>query len=168
MLHHDVFLNAGDFFFRAPGATQPVQTCVRTLLGSCVSIVLWNARQSTGGMSHSVLPARTASLGTLDGNHCEGAAALFMRELQRSRTAPSDYSVYLVGGGRMSLGLRNADKISVGERNVDACRNLLLRAGFSITAEHVGRSGPRRLTLQLATGHIEVLHDNRVTMLAST
>lgn len=165
MQQHDVFLNAGDFFFRAPRVAEPIQACVRTLLGSCVSIVLWNSRNQAGGMSHSVLPARTTTLGALDANHCEGATALFLRELERSRTTPSDYAVYLVGGARMSMGLRNADKVSVGERNIDACRTLLLRAGFSIAAEHVGRSGPRRLTLQMASGRIEVLHENRITVL---
>lgn len=166
MLRNDVFLNAGDFYFHHPdgGAAAPV--AVRTLLGSCVSIALWNPRARAGGMSHSVLPSRTPSHGPFDGNHCEGALALFLRELQRTGTRPDQYRAYLLGGARMSLGLRNAQKVSVGERNVDACRTLLLHAGFAIAGEHVGLAGPRRVNFDLADGRLEVLHGNTTITVA--
>jgi chemotaxis protein CheD len=161
--HQDVFLNAGEFFFRAAD-TAPPDIRVRTLLGSCVSIVLWHPALGAG-MSHSVLPVRNAVQGPLDGNHCEGAVALFLRELRRGVARPAQFQTFLIGGARMSMGLQNANKAPVGERNVDACRSLLIAAGFGITDEHVGGSGPRRLTMQLRTGRIEVLYNNRVTVL---
>lgn len=166
MLLREVFLNAGDFYFFRPGGDDTAPVAVRTLLGSCVSIVLRD-RHGGGGMSHSVLPSRTPSHGPFDGNHCEGAVAQFLRELERSRTTPRDYGAWLLGGGRMSLGLRNTQKVSVGERNIDACRTLLLRAGFTIVGEHVGGAGPRRVSFDLSSGRIEVLHGNRVTTLAA-
>lgn len=163
----DVFLNAGDFFFHHPDGTARNGVAIRTLLGSCVSIVIWHPRMGSGGMSHSVVPSRTPSHGPLDGNHCEGAMALFLRELQRTGTRPEHYQTYLLGGSRMSLGLRNAQRVSVGERNIDACRTLLLSAGFSISGEHVGLTGPRRVSLDLGNGRIDVLHNNRTLTLAA-
>jgi chemotaxis protein CheD len=162
---HDVFLNAGEFFFRAAD-TAPPDVRVRTLLGSCVSIVLWHPALGAG-MSHSVLPVRSATQGPLDGNHCEGAVALFLRELRRGIARPDQFQVFLVGGARMSMGVQNANRVSVGERNVESCRTLLLGAGFAITGTHVGGTGPRRLTMRLQTGRIEVLYDNRITVLAA-
>ena len=164
-MQRDIFLNAGDFHFLAADS-RPTPLLLRTLLGSCVSIVCWDKKRRAGGMSHSVLPVRSASYAFLDGNHCEGAVALFMASLERTQTRPGDYVVYLVGGSRMSIGLRNPDKVSVGERNVQACRTLLQQAGFRITGEHVGMSGPRRVTLDLSSGRIEVMHNNRTTLLA--
>jgi chemotaxis protein CheD len=166
MPQQDVFLNAGEFFFRAADTAPPPDIRVRTLLGSCVSIVLWHPVLGAG-MSHSVLPVRSSTQGPLDGNHCEGAVALFLRELRRRGTPPALFQAFLVGGARMSIGVRNGNKASVGERNVDASRTLLLAAGFAIAGEHVGGSGPRRLTMQLQTGRIEVLYDHRVTVLSS-
>lgn len=161
MDRHEVFLKAGDFYFHRPdpGARPPV--VLRTLLGSCVSVALWHPGRQLGGMCHAVLPTRSQSYGALDGNHCPGAIELFRRELQRTATWAADYRVYLLGGARMSLGQLNAQKVSVGDRNVESCRQLLHEAGFVIHHEHVGLTGPRRVEFNLASGAIDVLHGNR-------
>ena len=165
-MRRHVFLNAGDFYFHAATA-QPTPLVIRTLLGSCVSIVYWDKKRRSGGMSHSVLPVRSASYGPLDGNHCEGAMGLIMASLERTQTHPVDYLVYLVGGSRMSIGIRAPDKVSVGDRNVQASRTLLQQNGFKLAGEHVGMSGPRRVTLDLDSGRIEVIHNNRTILLAA-
>lgn len=157
----EVFLSAGDFYFHRPDASPGPAVVVRTLLGSCVSIVLWHPEKRFGGMCHAVLPTRSQSYGEYDGNHCPGAVQSFLRELQRSATKAHEYHAYLLGGARMSLGLSNAQRVSVGDRNVEVCRELLRRAGFAIRAEHVGSHGPRRVEFNLATGAIDVLHANR-------
>lgn len=161
MQRSEVFLNAGDFYFHRPGAAAQLPVVVRTLLGSCVSIVLWHPEKKLGGMCHAVLPTRSQTYGELDGNHCPGAIQLFRLELQRTATLAGEYQAYLLGGARMSLGLRDTQKVSVGERNIESCRSLLRAAGFAIRAEHVGLSGPRRAEFNLASGEIEVLHANR-------
>ncbi len=61
----------------------------------------------------------------------------------------------------MSLGLRNVQKVSVGERNVESCQRLLQGAGFRIHGEHVGLTGPRRVEFNLDSGTVDVQHANR-------
>lgn len=161
MDRREVFLSAGDFYFHRPDSSQTTAVVVRTLLGSCVSIIFWHAEKGVGGMCHAVLPTRSQSYSELDGNHCPGAIQLFLRELQRTNTRPGQYRVHLLGGARMSLGQLNVQKISVGDRNVETCRELLKKAGFTICGEHVGLTGPRRVEFNLATGDIDVLHANR-------
>ncbi|HET6718856.1 MAG TPA: chemotaxis protein CheD [Rhodocyclaceae bacterium] len=161
MQRSEVFLNAGDFYFHRPGRAARPPVVLRTLLGSCVSVILWHPEKKLGGMCHAVLPTRSQSYGELDGNHCPGAIQLFRLELQRTATLAGEYEAYLLGGARMSLGLRDTQKVSVGERNIETCRSLLRDAGFAIRAEHVGLSGPRRVEFDLASGAIEVLHGNR-------
>ena len=161
MNRNEVFLNAGDFYFHRPDANPGPPVVVRTLLGSCVSIVLWHPEKKLGGMCHAVLPTRSQSYGEDDGNHCPGAMQCFLRELRRTATQAADYRVYLLGGARMSLGHVLGHAVSVGDRNVDVCRQLLRQAGFAIHGEHVGASGPRRVEFNLANGAVEVLHGNR-------
>jgi chemotaxis protein CheD len=160
MDRNEVFLSAGDFYFHRPEANPGPPVVVRTLLGSCVSIVLWHPERKLGGMCHAVLPTRSQSYGEYDGNHCPGAMQSFLRELRRSETRAADYRAYLLGGARMSFGQFNMQRVSVGDRNVEVCRALLRQAGFSIRAEHVGASGPRRVEFNLASGTVEVLHAN--------
>lgn len=161
MDRNEVFLSAGDFYFHRPDLHPGPAVVVRTLLGSCVSIVLWHPEKKYGGMCHAVLPTRSQSYGEYDGNHCPGAVQSFLRELQRSGTRPGDYQTYLLGGARMSLGQLDTQRISVGDRNVEICRELLRRAGFVIRGEHVGSHGPRRVEFNLGTGALDVLHANR-------
>lgn len=162
----DVFLNAGDFHFHRvrPGEQKPL--VLRTLLGSCVSVVLWHPATASGGMCHAVLPAPTRPNAEFDGNHCDGAMRLFLRETQRLGFPPQQYRAYLMGGARMSMGLREPDKMSVGERNVERFRDLLKRTGFNVSAEHTGLSGARRIKFFLNGGRIEVLHGNQTILLA--
>ena len=160
MDRREVFLNAGDFYFHRPDAGTRPPVVLRTLLGSCVSMVLWHPERRFGGMCHAVLPFRSQSYGEDDGNHCPGAMRRFLRELQNTSTRAGDYRVYLLGGARMSLGQINARKVSVGDRNVDTCRQLLHEAGFVIRREHVGQTEPRRVEFNLATGSVEVLYHN--------
>jgi chemotaxis protein CheD len=156
----DVFLNAGDFYF-----SRHDESCrgvlMRTLLGSCVSVLLWNPEHRIGGMCHAVLPEPSPGSNPYDGNHCSGAISLFQREIQRAATPASGYMAYLAGGARMSMGMRNPTRVSVGERNVERCRALLNESGIALWGEHVGLSGPRRVSFAVESGDVEVVHQGR-------
>ena len=164
----EVFLNAGDFYFlHRSGTSGQAEPRVRTLLGSCVSMVLWHPQQRLGGMCHFILPRRHAGQNDpgRDGRYGDGAMELFLRELQRNRTRPEQYRVCLTGGGRMSLGARVRDDISVGARNVETARQLLRQHGFTISGEHVGQEGHRKVVFDLANGKVEITYANRVIAL---
>jgi chemotaxis protein CheD len=161
--HKDVVLQIGEFHFGG-GRTR-----IRTLLGSCVSIVLWHPGLQIGGMCHYLLPRR----GTTDvaqraseGNYAEGAMQLFMRELRRTRTLPREYVAKLFGGGCMfkdrndrgdAFGVGPAeDEQGVAMQNVQAGRELLSQHGFTIMAEQVGGLGSRILIFEVWSGDVWV------------
>lgn len=116
-------------------------------------------------MCHAVLPVRSQTYAELDGNHCPGAFGLFLREIQRSATLPAQYHAWLLGGARMSLGQINHQRASVGDRNIEACRDFLRKQGFKFASEHVGQTGPRRVEFNFSTGALEVLHANKKQVL---
>lgn len=162
----EVFLSAGDFYFHHAKRDDRTPMVLRTLLGSCVSVVLWHPASASGGMCHAILPSPSRSNADFDGNHCDGAMRLFMREINRLGFPPSQYKAFLMGGARMSMGMRDMEKVSVGERNIAQFRHLLGSAGFSIAAEHAGQSGARRIKFHVNDGRIEVLHNNKTVLLA--
>jgi len=51
----EIFLNPGEYFVGGAGFQ------VRTILGSCVSIILWHQRLRYGAMSHYLLSSRSGS-----------------------------------------------------------------------------------------------------------
>jgi len=151
----DVYLKPGDFHFdRAPKR-------IRTVLGSCVAITVWHPQRLHGGMCHYMLPDRGGRAREKpDGRYADDAVELFMRELAREGTRPSEYEVKLFGGGRM-FEFRNqrlAEAMDIGQRNIEAGRKLLRERGFTVRSEHLAGNGHRNLIFDIANGHVWLRH----------
>ncbi|HRE17745.1 MAG TPA: chemotaxis protein CheD [Rhodocyclaceae bacterium] len=163
-----IYLQPGDirFFIPAPGVLRPPR--LHTLLGSCVSVILWHPERRIGGMSHMILPecGRRLAVPASDGRYCDGAIALFRREILRAGTLPSQFAVYLVGGGRMYDSLTVMAGQTVGERNIEAARSHLRAAGFRAPIEDAGEEGYRKVELDLSRGTVTVLASTRRRILS--
>lgn len=145
----EIFLQPGEFFFGEE------KTCIRTLLGSCVAITLWHPKLRVGGMSHYMLPQRPSRerAQALDGRYADEVMQLFHRELQRTRTRPSEYEAKLFGGGRMfSYPSKTKRHVDISDRNVEAGRQLVAQYGFRLAAEDLGGDGHRNVILDLWSG----------------
>jgi chemotaxis protein CheD len=147
----EIFLQPGEFYF------GDEKTRIRTLLGSCVAIVLWQPERRIGGMCHYMLPTRPHRRleEPLDGRYAEEAMQLFMRELRRSGTHPGDYQAKLFGGGQMfgyAGKLRPHADISM--RNMETGRAILVREGFRLHAHDMGGQGHRNVIFDLWTGDV--------------
>jgi chemotaxis protein CheD len=149
---HRFTLNPGDFRFYVPiPGVSPLR--LYTLLGSCVSVVLWHPERKIGGMSHGLLPARGTRkpANGLDGRYCDEAVQLFLKELTRTNTRPQQYQVFVIGGGDM---FQANSKQLIGDRNVEVTRECLRAAGFNIRSEHVRGEVYRTVDLDLNTGTV--------------
>lgn len=144
----EIFLAPGGFYFGG----GPVR--VRTVLGSCVAIVLWHSERRIGGMCHFMLPSRAAKeAAALDGRYADEAVALFVREIAQAGTRPRDYIGKLFGGGNMFSGYASAGGCrDVPCMNVEAARRLIRNLDVPLVAEHLGGSGHRNLTFELWSG----------------
>lgn len=158
-----VFLNPGDFRFYYPLPGRPALTRLHTLLGSCVSVIVWHPERGIGGMNHIILPERSVRLATevADGRYCASAVAMLSREIARVGTSPWQYQTYLVGGGKMYAVLAADEERNIGSRNVSTARAALQAAGFLIRNEHVGLEGYRKVELDLHSGAVSVLFNNK-------
>lgn len=148
----DIFLNPGEVFF------GDSQMRIRTVLGSCVAITMWQPQQRIGGMCHYMLPARQrGSMSRLDGRYADEAILLMLKEVSRHKTDPYSYEVKLFGGGNMfaraATGVA-ARRLNVADRNVIAGQELLRRYGFHIAAEHLGGKGHRNIIFEISTGDV--------------
>lgn len=148
----DIFLQPGEFYF------GDKETRIRTLLGSCVAITLWNPRLQIGGMCHYLLPMRPDDDSTpdLDGRYADSVIALFMQELNKSGTFPADYEVKMFGGGNQFSNQEQKHAMAIPEKNIQAGRRLLKQHGFNITAEHLGGHGHRNVIFDIWSGQVWV------------
>lgn len=144
----EIYLQPGDIYFGSG------QIRLVTLLGSCVSTVLWHEGRRLGGMSHFMLPTRAnrAEEG-FEGRYADESFALFRRKIEEENTTPGEYRVMLFGGANM-FSTESPNRMNVGERNIRAARSLLPKHGFTVARADVGGVGYRRLLFDLFTGEI--------------
>jgi chemotaxis protein CheD len=160
----EIFLQPGDFYF------GDVNTRIRTILGSCVSITVWHPTRLIGGMCHYLLPSRPKkSEAALDGHYADEAMQMFMKEVKAAKTHPVEYRVKVFGGGNMfvknnkeesgkpasGIAGKNFD-MDVAARNVLVARSLITANGFKIEAEDMGGNGHRQLIFDIWSGDVWV------------
>jgi chemotaxis protein CheD len=149
----EVYLKPGDFCF-GEGMLR-----ITTVLGSCVSIILWHPQLVHGGMCHYMLPSRNQSRGNLalDGKYGDEAMELFMHELKKRNTIPAQYRVNVYGGGNMFS--EPAPKgMDIGQQNIDMAQRMLDKYGFSLACEHIGSFGRRKIAFDVWTGEVGLIH----------
>ncbi len=142
-----VLLEPGELHFGA----APLR--ISTLLGSCVSITLWHPRLRLGGMCHYVLGQRRQQEELpLDGRFGDEAFALLLEAIRAHACRPRDFQAKLFGGGGMLTG--PGAQLDIGQSNIAQGRRLLQAAGIPLISEHVGGSGRRKITFDLASGQV--------------
>lgn len=130
-----------------------------TVLGSCVSACIRDARLNIGGMNHFMLP-----LDGSNGNSSWGSAASaatrygnvamerLINEILKLGGRRQDLEIKLVGGGRVLADMTN----DVGARNIEFVRQYVHDEGFNVTSEDLGNVHARRVFYFPQTGRMRV------------
>lgn len=137
----------GEYYFgRHPGMMQ-------TLLGSCVSIILWHPQKKYLGFSHFLL-ARGDGNHQRRGYYGEDVLKFYLSQIQHAQTRPAEYQVKVFGGGNMFDAFSDPDALNVARNNIAWARDALTQAGFRISAEDTGGRQYRRLIVNGETGDV--------------
>lgn len=126
---------------------------ISTVLGSCVSVCLWDSENHTSAMNHFLLPGKEEDDST---NTSLGLTAT--RLLVRSminRMVKIEKVEAKIFGGCNSL-YRNNDLFKVGERNIETAKNVLKEYDIQIRAHHTGGSYGRKIVFNTGTGKVRM------------
>ncbi|GAA5168976.1 chemoreceptor glutamine deamidase CheD [Viridibacterium curvum] len=148
---HKTFLQPGEYFV----GHRPHR--VSTLLGSCVSIVIWHPRTRAGAMSHCLLPTRGKRReedDVPDARYADEAIWLMLRDLRQYGVSPEQCEAKIFGGGNMFPGVSVREACNIGRRNGEAAQQLLARHELRIVSSSLYGPGYRRIVFDLATGHV--------------
>lgn len=123
---------------------------LRTVLGSCVAVCLYDPVACVGGMNHFVYPPHTSARGrpasTMAGDLClEGLLAAMLaagarKELLRAKA---------FGGGRM---FEYQDVLAVGKRNTQYARHWLVQEGIPLDLHDFHGNYARQLVFRPDSG----------------
>ncbi len=117
-------------------------TLVSTILGSCISVCLWDPRLGVGGINHFLLPE--GDVATASMRYGNVANLTLLDKLAALGCSPKSLQSKVFGGAHtFSTGNHEA---SLGARNVQVAIDFLRKAGIPIVAKDVsGRFGRRIL-----------------------
>jgi chemotaxis protein CheD len=126
-------------------------------LGSCVAIVLYDANAHVGGLAHVLLPSEAMSRDKSNpAKFPNTVVPLVIEEMRKLGASLERIRAKIVGGASMFGNLIPSGGINIGERNVNAVREVLAEARVPIVAEDTGSDYGRSVFLYMDDGRVEV------------
>jgi chemotaxis protein CheD len=126
---------------------------VTTVLGSCVSVCLWDHRLQIGGMNHFMLPFWNGE-GLASPKYGNIAIAKLIERLRGLGSEQRNLRAKVFGGG-VVLNVSNPF-MNIGERNVQLAEDVLKNEGIPIVSADTGGSVGRKLIFDTGTGMVLV------------
>jgi chemotaxis protein CheD len=139
----DYFLKPGYIFFSA----RP--RVIYTVLGSCVAVTLWDARQRSSVINHFLYPVKSPELPP---TAKYGRVAMFasLKMMLEHGSRVEDLNAQVFGGADIG----NA---SIGQDNIRVARDFLAARGIRVSSEDVGGSLGRKVVYYSDTNEAVVL-----------
>lgn len=141
-----VYLLPGELV--AVGGDSP--RTLTTILGSCVSVCLWDRRGRGGGMNHFLLPRRGPDT-PRSGRHGDAAVALLVSKVLDLGAERRDLRAKLFGGAHV-LSSVPAGGRTLGGDNVQVAIAALREEGVQLVSEDVGGTRGRKLAFNTVDG----------------
>lgn len=125
---------------------------VRTVLGSCVGVAIYDRVAKIGGLSHVILPSSKEGSGD-PGKFADTAVEILVEQLVHTGAERKRMAAKLTGGAAMFGPNSNSD---LGSRNAGAVQAKLAELSIRIVATDLGGTKGRKMQLDPATGDVKV------------
>jgi chemotaxis protein CheD len=132
---------------------------IATVLGSCVSACIRDARLGYGGMNHFMLPLDGSQGQSVWGSAVSAATRYgnvamerLINDILKLGGKREHLEIKLVGGGRVLAEMTT----DIGARNIEFVRQYVAAEGFKVRGEDLGDVYPRRVVYFPQTGRIRV------------
>lgn len=123
---------------------------IRTVVGSCIAIALYDQVTKIGGMAHVILPDSKKGAGD-PGKFADTAIDLLRSAVLAEGAKVKNLTCKIAGGATM---FGSASTPGLGSRNADAVEANLKRLNVRIAGSDLGGSKGRQITLDPATGSV--------------
>ncbi len=124
----------------------------RSVLGSCIGLVIHDPVRKAEALAHIVLPQSNGPTDT-PGKFVDTAVAHILDRMQAEGTKARSLVAKMIGGSNM---FTSKGPFKVGQQNIAAVQQALRERGIRLVAEHVGGKSGRRVTFRPANGSVEI------------
>ena len=125
---------------------------LRTLLGSCIGLALYDRRNAVGGLAHIVLPDSRGQEGP-PAKYVDAAIPELIRRIELAGGKAGNLNAKMAGGANM---LAKQAVSTIGDQNLETIRRMLQDIGIPIVAEHCGGVQGRRMTFYPNSGRVTI------------
>lgn len=130
-------------------------TVLRTILGSCVGICIYDRVKKIGGMAHILLPNNQKGSITPE-KYADTAIPLLYKQLLHDGAKKENMSAKIAGGASMFRFGSNIALGQIGDRNIEQTKIELQKLGISILVEDVGGNNGRVIDFYLEDGRLKI------------
>ncbi len=123
-------------------ATAEATAGFKTVLGSCIGLILYHPDLKIAVMAHIVLPDSAGRSGT-PGKYVDTAVPAMLDMFKKKGLVGTDLKAKVSGGANLFGG---TGVMKIGDRNVAAIQQSLDVAGIEVVGVEVGGSKGRRVT----------------------
>lgn len=126
---------------------------IKTSLGSCIGVVLYDNINKVGGMLHLMLPKCDGREGKLSKYADTGIPLMLDLMVKRAKSNKNVLVAKIFGGAKMFN--VNSALFDIGKSNVDETKSILSRLGIKIIAGKTGGTKGYQISFDTETGSVE-------------
>lgn len=130
-------------------AEKPVM--LNTVLGSCVSVCLWDKEKNMGGMNHYMLPFWNGT-GLASPKYGNIAMEQLIAKFIKLHSRKENMVAKVFGGARM-LQVKSA-YFDIGKRNIELAFRMLEEAEIRVIAQSTGGEKGRKIYFNTGSGEV--------------
>lgn len=144
--HVDIFLAPGEL------AVWSTPVNIKTILGSCVAVCLWDSGRRIGGINHFLLPLPGTN-DCADARFGSCAIPRLIEEVCQAGSDRADLNAAVVGGGCPVQTLRSS---RIGEENTAIALSVLKTYRIPVVRQETGGARGRKVLFNPHTGNLLV------------
>ncbi len=126
---------------------------IKTSLGSCVGVVLYDNKLKVGGMLHLMLPNCNDRDGKPGKYADTGIPLLLDLMINKANSKKISLTAKIFGGAKMFS--VNSEIFDIGKSNIIETQKLLQKFGIKIVASRLGGTKGHQITLDTETGIVQ-------------
>lgn len=130
---------------------------ITTVLGSCISVCIYEQKTGLGGMNHFMLPQSSGNMNDVEDlmsdsfRYGDVAMEIMINDLLRNGADKEQIVFKAFGGGQIIKQMT-----SVGERNIKFLHKFMVMEGYKLAAADLGGPHPRKVNFFPKTGKVMV------------
>ncbi len=128
---------------------------LRTILGSCVGICIYDPKVKIGGLSHIMLPTSKKPSHNIK-KYADTAIPLMIDEMLALGAGRERMIAKLAGGATMFKHTGNSLMGDIGKNNIQSVKEILASLKIPVLCEELGGDYGRTIDFYLETGEVKI------------